>query len=145
MEIFGPICLPTAIDSSDSVGEEELSKPQNNKHAPLCSQSETAPPIEPGKDDEYEVEQILEARVYHRRLLYRVKWLGYKDDPEWYDASNFKNSPHKLRDFHTANPTRPGPPKELKRRVRCWEEDRDADDHPNDNKPERSYTGGGTP
>lgn len=41
---------------------------------------------------------------------YRVKWLGYEDDPEWYDASNFKNS---LRDFHATNFTLPGPPKRL--------------------------------
>lgn len=97
------------------------------------------------EDDEYEVEKLLDARVYRAKLQYRVKWVGYDDDPEWYDASNLKNSPYKLGDFHTANPTRPGPPKRLGRWVECWEEDRDADDHTDDNKPERSYTGGGTP
>jgi hypothetical protein len=86
-------------------------------------------------DDEYEVEQILAARVYRRKLQYRVKWLGYEDDPAWYDASNFKNSPRKLCEFHTANPTRPGPPERLNVWLQCWEEDRDADDHSNNNKP----------
>jgi len=86
------------------------------------------------EDGEYEVEQILEARVYRRKLQYRVKWLGYKDDQTWYDASNFKNSPYKLRDFHLADSTRPGPPKRLGRWIECWEEDRDEDDHPDDNK-----------
>ena len=94
------------------------------------------------EDDEYEVEKILDARVNRGKLQYRVKWLGYEDDREWYDASNFKNSPHMLRGFHTANPTRPGPPKRLGRWVQCWEEDRDVDDHPDDNKPARSYTRG---
>jgi hypothetical protein len=96
------------------------------------------------EDDEYEVEQILEARVYRRKLQYRVKWLGYEDDPAWYDASNFKNSPRKLREFHTANPIRPGPPERLEVWLRCWEEDRDADDHSDDNKPQRLHTGRGT-
>lgn len=95
------------------------------------------------EDDEYEVEKILDARVNRRKLQYRVKWFGYEEDMEWYVASNFKNSPHKLREFHTANPTRPGPPERLESWVQCWEEDRDADDHPDDNKPKRSHTGGG--
>ncbi|KAF2647489.1 hypothetical protein K491DRAFT_685475 [Lophiostoma macrostomum CBS 122681] len=60
-------------NSSDSISKEELSKPQNNEHAPLCSESKVASPIEPGEDDEYKVEQILDARVYYRRLQYRVK------------------------------------------------------------------------
>lgn len=87
-------------------------------------------------DDEYEVEKILNARVHRRKLQYRVKWLGYEEDPEWYDASNFKNSPHRLRDFHAANPLHPGPPRRLEMWVQCWEKDRDAGNHPDDNKPE---------
>jgi hypothetical protein len=108
----------------------------------------TADPIRPRKhkrkrnrgsadeDNEYEVEEILDACVNRRKLQYRVKWLGYEDDLEWYDASNFKNSPYKLRGFHMANPLRPGPPKRLGMWVQCWEEESDANDHPDDNKPE---------
>lgn len=88
-------------------------------------------------DDEYEVEKILNARVHRRKLQYRVKWLGYEGDPEWYDASNFKNSPHRLRDFHAANPLHPGPPRRLEMWVQCWEKDIDAGDHPDDNKPQK--------
>jgi hypothetical protein len=93
------------------------------------------------EDGEYEVEQILEARVYRRKLQYRAKWLGYDDDPTWYDASNFKKSPYKLYEFHTANPTRPGPPERLDVWSQYWEEDRDADDHSDDNKPRKLYAG----
>jgi hypothetical protein len=96
------------------------------------------------EDDEYEVEQILEGCVCRSKLQYRVKWLGYEDNSVWYDASNFKNSPRKLRECHTTNLTRPGPPKRLDVWLRCWKEDRDADDHSDDNKPQRSYTGRGT-
>jgi hypothetical protein len=53
----------------------------------------------------------------------------------WYDVSNFKNSPRKPRGFHTANPTRLGLPKMLNVCLRCWEEERDTDDHSDDNKP----------
>ncbi|KAF1939925.1 hypothetical protein EJ02DRAFT_351240, partial [Clathrospora elynae] len=46
------------------------------------------------KDEEYEVERIPDARFNRKKLQYRVQWLGYEDDPVWYDASNFKNNPH---------------------------------------------------
>ncbi|KAH8719373.1 hypothetical protein GQ44DRAFT_712292 [Phaeosphaeriaceae sp. PMI808] len=36
--------------------------------------------------------------------------------------------------FTRPNSSRLGPLKRLGRWVQCWEEDRDADDHPNDNK-----------
>jgi hypothetical protein len=86
-------------------------------------------------DDEYEVESILDARMSGRKLQYRVKWLGFKYDSMWYDARNFKNSPYKLRGFHLVNYSHPGPPKRLGTWIQCWEEDKDAEDHPDDNKP----------
>ncbi|KAF2105188.1 hypothetical protein BDV96DRAFT_695021 [Lophiotrema nucula] len=57
------------------------------------------------EDNEYEVERILESRINRRKLQSRTKWVGYGNDPEWYDASNFKNSPDRLRDF--TRPTLP--------------------------------------
>jgi len=86
------------------------------------------------EDNEYEVERILESRINRRKLQYRTKWVGYGKDPEWYDASNFKNSPYRLHDFHATNPTQPGPPERLWKWTQCWEEDRDAEDHNDDNK-----------
>jgi hypothetical protein len=89
------------------------------------------------EDDGYEVERILDACVNRRKNQYRVQWLGYDDDPEWYDAFNFKNSPHRVGEFYTTNPIRPGTPKRLGVWVQCWEEDRDVSNHPDDNKPEK--------
>ena len=86
--------------------------------------------------EEYEVEMILQVRCYCNELQYRVQWLGFKTDRQWYFASGFKNSPRKLREFHNANPVGLGPPVRLEEWEKCWEEDRDADDNPNDNKSE---------
>ncbi|KAK7177937.1 hypothetical protein PSPO01_16016 [Paraphaeosphaeria sporulosa] len=52
------------------------------------------------------------------------------------------DSPRKLREFHEANPTEPGPPKRLSHWERCYDEDRDADDFPDDNKPGRTVRRG---
>jgi hypothetical protein len=107
-----------------NIDESVSTEPQNHPQMDVC--------------DEYEVEEILKSRIYYRKLQYRVKWVGYADDLEWYDASNFKNSPHKLHGFHLANPICPGPSKRQDVWIQCWEEDRDPDEHPDDNKPERS-------
>lgn len=95
------------------------------------------------ENDEYEVEKILDACVNCRKIQYRIKWVRYEDDLEWYDAFNFKNSPHKLLSFHSASHTHPGPPKRLGRWVQCWDEDREADNHPDNNTPEQLYLRGG--
>jgi len=63
-----------------------------------------------------------------------VKWIGFDEDPEWYPAGNFKNAPHKIRDYHSANPTKIGPPKRLKEWLRCWENDEEYEDHDDDDQ-----------
>lgn len=143
-----------AEDSTDESTDDNTDDSTDDSACHLASNKRptlTARPVRPNghkrkrnrgradEGDEYEVEMILDARVNRGKLQYRAKWLGYKDDPAWYDAGNFKNSPYKLRDFHTANRLKPGPPKRLRIWVQCWDEDRDANDHLDDNKPERAY------
>ncbi len=95
-----------------------------------------APPIMVNSEQEWEVDEILAVRLHGRakRLQYRAKWTGHDEDPKWYDAANFKGSPHRIRDFHHQYPDRPGPPKNLNYWLRCWEEDEEAEDRSDDNK-----------
>jgi hypothetical protein len=86
-------------------------------------------------DTEYEVQQILASRIFRGNLQYQVQWVGYDNDPEWYNASNLKNCPRKLHEFHEANPTVPGPPRRLSHWKLCCDEDRDADNFSDDDKP----------
>ena len=81
---------------------------------PLPGQINEPPPaMEVNGEDEWEVEEVLLVRIRYGRLQYRIKWVEYDEDPEWYPASNLKNAPHKIRDYYTANPPKPGPPKRL--------------------------------
>lgn len=120
-----------AESSSDGAGNDE-----NNSHVNSKELQST------GDGTEYEVERILAIRLSRGNLKYQVQWVGYEADPRWYSASNFKNSPRKLREFHEANPTEPGPPKRLSHWEQCYDEDRDVDDFPDDNKPGRTVRGG---
>lgn len=88
-------------------------------------------------DTEYEVKRILTVRLRRGNLKYQAQWVGYGADPEWYNASNFKHSPLKLREFHKANPGAPGPPSRLGYWERCFEEDKEAEDFSDDDKPLR--------
>ena len=65
------------------------------------------------------MQEILAVKKVRNRLWYRVSWLGCDKDLEWYPASNFKYSPHKLRDFHNAHKGLPGPPKLLNKWIKA--------------------------
>jgi hypothetical protein len=88
------------------------------------------------EEDEWEVDRIVAVRLRYKKLQYRVKWLGQTDeDDEWYPATNFKNAPEKIMEFHRRHPDQPGPP----RRLALWAEaalnDRSEPDHPDDDRP----------
>ena len=45
-----------------------------------------------------------------KSLYYRVSWVGYPEDLNWYLAGQFIHAPEKLRQYHLANPEQDGPP-----------------------------------
>jgi hypothetical protein len=48
------------------------------------------PPIETNHDVEYEVEEILDSRLRHRRLEYFIHWKGYGiSERTWEPSSNY--------------------------------------------------------
>jgi len=83
-------------------------------------------PLEIAGEQEWEVEELLAVRLKRGKFFYRVKWEGADEDPEEYPAGNFKYCPHKVRDFHLANPTRPGPPAQLLEWLKAWEKGLDS-------------------
>jgi hypothetical protein len=61
------------------------------------------PPVNVTGDGEWQVQEIpvSNGRTY---LYYCVKWLNRDEDLLWSPASECKYAPHKVRDFHLANP-----------------------------------------
>lgn len=125
--------LPESIQVYPIFSPDRLRKAATN---PLPGQhTDPAPPIKVNGEDEWEVEKVLAVRLHRGRLQYRVQWIGYDPDPKWYPAQNLKNAPHRLRDFHTEYPNRPGPPRHLDYWLHCYENDEDAKDQDDDNFP----------
>lgn len=71
------------------------------------------PPIEIEGESEYDVEEILDSRLFYRkRLQYLVRWTGYQE-PSWELADNLQHAPDLVAEFHTKYPSKPGPPQSL--------------------------------
>jgi transposase InsO family protein len=127
--------LPESIKVHPVFSPEKLRRAA--KTEPLSGQTaDPQPPITVDGQDEWEVEQILAVRLIRKRLFYRVKWLGHDDDLTWYPARNFKNSPHRIRDFHVQYPNLAGPPKRLAEWLKATDEDVFLEDHEEDDKPQ---------
>jgi hypothetical protein len=124
--------LPASIKVHPVIAANRLRKAASD---PVPGQHpDPPPPIEVNGENEWEVERILASRLYRQRTLqYKAKWVGYDIDPTWYTADCFKGSPHKLRDFHTANPDAVGPPIHLTYWIECWEQGVEPEDRENDN------------
>lgn len=68
------------------------------------------PPLRPvivEGEEEWEVEDILDARIRRGKPRYCVKWTGY-DAPTWEDARGI-NGLQAVDRFHKLNPIKPGP------------------------------------
>ena len=82
-------------------------------HPPVFESQRTVPPPPPDIIDdheEYEVEQILDARMRRGKSQYLVKWKGYPDvDNLWVSSESCQNAQEELDDFYTRFPTKPHP------------------------------------
>jgi hypothetical protein len=59
-------------------------------------------------EEEYEVQEIMDSRIYKKRLQYLLRWKGYgPEDDEWVYAEDI-NGPEIINDFHKKHPTAVG-------------------------------------
>ena len=71
-------------------------------------------------DEEYEVDAIIDSRIYKGKLQYLVHWKGYDESERtWEPVSNLRNSPEIVEQFHASHPSAP-------RRLRMAQADFDS-------------------
>ena len=112
--------LPHSWNIVDTFAPELLRKADDN---PLPGQEIGEPPPETIEENyEWEVQEVLDCKRINTKLWYRASWVGFDEDLEWHPVDDFQHSPHKLRDFHTKYPDKPGPPRLLDKWIKEWEE-----------------------
>ena len=101
--------LPTSMKIHDVFHPSLLRKASSD---PLPGQhNDPALPVIVDDEEEWKVDDILDARKVGRgrgrKVQFRVKWKGYNEDREWYDASRFEHLKDIVDDFYNRNPTKP--------------------------------------
>ena len=65
-------------------------------------------PIEVERQEEYEVEEILDSRIHYNKLQYLVKWMGYPHlDNQWLPKDDVARSQDLVGLFHKIYPNKP--------------------------------------
>jgi len=76
-------------------------------HPPVAGQSAiSSKPIVIEGTPEYEVEEITDSRLKHGKLEFLVKWSGYTNDSNTWEA-NCANSHDIINEFYKSNPSAP--------------------------------------
>lgn len=63
------------------------------------------PPVVVEGEEQYEVEEILNSRMFNRRFEYLVRWKGYGlGEASWEPSTNVQNAKEEIERFHEKNP-----------------------------------------
>jgi hypothetical protein len=64
------------------------------------------PPVEVEGEEEYEVEEIIDGRLWRNKKQYLVKWEGYtSENNTWQNLDDLKHSQQAIEDFHKRHPS----------------------------------------
>jgi len=65
------------------------------------------PPILVDGREEYEVEEILDSKMFRGRLRFKIKWEGYGPDHNTWEYAAEVHSPELVAEFYRKNPGAP--------------------------------------
>ena len=102
------LTLPSLFGRTHPVFSVVLLRPYEKDAIPERHSSPPPPPIIQDGVPEYEVEKILDSRVFRGRLEYLVRWKGYgAADDLWIPAKDASGARKRIADFHRENPEAP--------------------------------------
>ena len=103
--VFDELQLPQSMKIHNVFYSNLLQKASTD---PLTNQvNEPPPPVIINNEEEWKVENIFNAKSHQGKLQYRVKWVGWDEDREWYDVAGFENSLEIVKDFYSCYPKKP--------------------------------------
>jgi hypothetical protein len=107
--------LPDSMRAVHPVFHVSMLEPATPNTIPDRTQP-APPPVLIDGEPEFEISEILDAKLDNRRrtckLLYLVRWTGYEgtdEETSWILASELGHASEVVADFHAAYPAKPGP------------------------------------
>lgn len=98
---------PYRLDLPDSMKVHKVFSPDKLRKAPdnpVPSQKvDPPPPIVIAADTEFEVQDILASKIVRKEVRYKVRWIGYEDDPVWYYCRDVMYAPPTKLEAFTYN------------------------------------------
>ena len=95
--------LPQSMSNVHPVFNEVLLKPAIDPVYDVQVKEPPPPPVVVDEHEEYEVEEIRDARLHRRKLQFLVKWVGY-NEPTWQPAPDLLNVPERVKEFYEKHP-----------------------------------------
>jgi hypothetical protein len=109
--VINPVAYKLNLPSSmriHPVFHVSLLEPKTKDIVPSLVQPAPPPPVILEGVEEFEVESILDSRIFRNGLQYLVHWKGFSvAERSWEPASHLKNSLHAVQEFHSLNPSKP--------------------------------------
>ena len=104
--------LPASFGNIHSVFSVALLCPFEGNSIAECQKRHPLPPplIVCNGIKEYEVEKILDSRIFHGKIEYLVCWKGYGvEEDEWCPVCDVQGSKQLVAEFHRTHPQAPRP------------------------------------
>jgi hypothetical protein len=103
------LALPPSMSRIHNVFHVKLLERHHTEYFPR-RRMPPPPPIEIDGEEQYEVEDILDSRIYRGKLQYRVRWVGHEpQDDTWEPTEHVANAELLVRQFHATYPEKPKP------------------------------------
>src|SRR5882672_2249324 len=100
--------LPSSFGQTHPVFSVTLLRPCNADVITERVQRDPPPPVVRDGVEEYEVECILDSRIFRGKLEYLVRWKGYSiEEDEWRPSDDVKGAKRLVSEFHQQNPKAP--------------------------------------
>jgi hypothetical protein len=116
-EVAARLALPKSMKIYP-VFHFSLLEPKKTSDIPNRTNSPPPPEVIEG-EEEYEVQEILDSRIFRGKLQYLVRWKGYDESEDtWEPPENCSNASDLISEFHRKNPTKDSPETAAKESVK---------------------------
>src|SRR5580698_2489098 len=93
--------LPKTWKHLHPIFNKVLLTPYHKPEFPTQPHNTRPPPAVLGKEPKYEVEKVINSRMYRKQFQYKIQWKGYgAHEQTWEPITNLENAKNAIAEFH---------------------------------------------